>query len=368
MKRVLSWTAMAALVSLFGTIMASAIPGMQADDWNNQATRQEIQDFRQFLDTHTWIANKLRQNPSLANKQDFLNGNPPLPKFLNAHPFVESGLKSDPKGFMRQVEEFTASPQQPTGQDWRRSRRPARSTEMRDFRQFLSDHTYLAQQLQNDPALANNPDFLNSNPDFAQFLRSHPFVQRSIRANATEVIRQAQQDYGSAQEPSGGSWNSRNNQANDQEMSDFQQFLADHPWIAGKLRGNPSLANSQDFLNGNPPLPKFLNAHPYVQSQFKADPNGFMQRARDFASGAGQTAYSADAHGADIATLHQFMLNHPWIGKKLRDNPKVANDDDFLNNNPELKDFLGAHPYLQQQFKQDPGGLMQRERGLGGQF
>lgn len=366
MRRILPLPVLLGLASLLLIAAARALPAMQSDFYSERATRQEIGEFQQFLDAHPWIANKLRQNPSLANDQDFLNGNPELPGFLNAHPFVQSGFKTDPSGFMRRVQDFAATPQSQYEGHRGSPRDQAGSPEMRDFQQFLTGHSWLAKQLQNDPSLANNQDFLSSNPELAQFLSAHPSVQRGLQADATGYVRRTQR-YAATGPEMGGNWNSWNNQANNQEMSDFNQFLTSHPWIANKLRGNPSQANNQDFLHDNPPLPQFLNSHPFVQAQMKSDPGVFMQRARDFASGGGQ-AEGLDPNGADLAALHQFMLNHPWIGKQLREHPGSVNNNDFLNGNKELKDFLAAHEYLQQQFKQDARALMDRERALGGQF
>jgi hypothetical protein len=64
----------------------------QTTPWNDTAARQEMQAFQQFLKDHPWIAKKLRENPSRANDKDFLNGNPELPGFLNAHPFIARAL------------------------------------------------------------------------------------------------------------------------------------------------------------------------------------------------------------------------------------------------------------------------------------
>ncbi len=367
MKRILSLPALLGIASLLVIAGERALPAMQSEYYSEQATRQEIREFQQFLDAHPWIAKKIRQNPSLANDQDFLNGNPELPQFLHAHPFVQSGFKSDPAGFMRQVQDFSMAPPSQYGGDWRPPHDSAVSSEMRNFRQFLADHSWLSKQLQNDPSLANNQDFLNGNPEFTQFLSAHPSVQRGLQADATGFIRRTQQYAGGGPGPSGGDWHAGDNQASYQELGDFNQFLTSHPWIANKLRGNPSLVNNPDFLHDNPPLPQFLNSHPFVQAQMKSDPGGFLQRERDFASGGGQPG-GRDPHGADLAELHQFMLNHPWIGKQLREHPRSANSDDFLNGNKEFKDFLAAHEYLQQQFKQDPRALMDRERALGGQF
>ncbi|PYV24298.1 MAG: hypothetical protein DMG24_11895, partial [Acidobacteria bacterium] len=67
---------------------------------------------------------------------------------------------------------------------------------------------------------------------------------------------------------------------------------------------------------------------------------------------------------SDLADLDQFMANHPWIARKLREKPSLANDGDFLNGDPELRDFLNAHPALREAFREHPRAVMNRERAF----
>jgi len=240
----------------------------QWNDGNDAASRRQLWDFQQFLSQHPWIANKLRQKPSLAHDEGFLRDNPELPQFLNAHPFVQAGFRVDANAFMQKEQAFEQSPSRPQDQFW----------------------------------------------------------------------------------------------AKRQEMRDFAQFQTAHPWIANKLRQNPALANDKGFLRGNHELPDFLKTHPFVTDQFRSDPQAFMRRADEFAHRDAEWK----SHDMDLADLNQFVANHPWIGKRIQQNPQLANNNGFLNDNHELKDFLGTHPYLQQQFKQDPQGLMDRARDYAG--
>ena len=227
-------------------------------------------------------------------------------------------------------------------------RSPAQHQEMQDFRQFLAAHPWIANKLRENPSLANNKGFLHDNPELPQFLDAHPFVQSSFRTDANGVMSRAQQ----------GGMRFENLQEA-KEMQDFQQFLSNHPWIAGKLRENPKLANEEGFLKGNHELPQFLSSHPYVKSQFRADPNGFMDRARAVEVGdAYQNAY--DPHASEYEALKLFMEGHKWIGNQLKDKPSRATNADFLKDNKELRDFLQAHPFLQDQFRQDPNRTVDR--------
>jgi hypothetical protein len=234
---------------------------------------------------------------------------------------------------------------------------PAARQEMQGFQQFLANHPWIANKLREDPSLANNPGFLHHSPELPQFLNAHPFVQSSFKTDARGVMSRAQQ---------GGS-TSPNNSANYQEMQDFQHFLSNHPWIGGKLRQNPSLANDRGFLKGNHELPEFLNSHPYVQAQFRADPGGFMQRAQAFAAEAPRHG-ADDPHASDYESLKLFMQNHKWIADKLKEDPSRATSKGFLNENKELREFLEAHPFLQDQFKQDARRTIDQALQPGGEY
>ena len=238
--------------------------------------------------------------------------------------------------------------------DWNN---PVAPQEMQSFQLFLTNHPWIADKLREDPSLANNAGFLRRSPELQQFLNAHPFVQASFKGDAKDVMARAQQ----------GEWTSRNNAANYQEMLDFQLFLTNHPWIAGKLRQDPSLANDKGFLKGNHELPEFLNSHPYVQSQFRADAGGFMQRAQAFADEASRHG-ADDPHAADFESLRMFMQNHQWIADKLKENPSRATNKGFLNESKELRQFLEAHPYLQDQFKQDARRTLDQALQPGGEF
>ena len=148
-----------------------------------------------------------------------------------------------------------------------------------------------------------------------------------------------------------------------EEFRSFEQFLSSHPWIAEKLRKDPTLANSGDFLSDNKELGSFLNAHPFVQADLKQNPRAFMLREQEFERWEReQVAASSDPRDASVAEFDQFLSNHPWIAKKLKEKPSLANDKDFLSDNSELPHFLNARPYVQSALREDPVRFMQRLR------
>jgi hypothetical protein len=96
-------------------------------------------------------------------------------------------------------------------------------------------------------------------------------------------------------------WQYQNENARE-EFPSFEQFLSGHPWIAEKLRKDPTLANNRDFLNDNKELRKFLDPHPFVQRDLKQNPRAFIQNEQEFErwgtrAGGGRRRSTPGRHG-----------------------------------------------------------------------
>ena len=69
-----------------------------------------------------------------------------------------------------------------------------------------------------------------------------------------------------------------------------------------------------------------------------------------------------EATVAQLRSFDVFLHDHPWIAKKLWEKPARVNDQDFLKDNKEIKQWLEDHPGAAQAFRDDPAGFMERER------
>src|SRR3989441_6883294 len=58
------------------------------------------------------------------------------------------------------------------------------------FDQFLDSHPQIAQQLQANPSLVNNAEFLEGHPQLQTFLTSHPELREELRENPSFLMRQ----------------------------------------------------------------------------------------------------------------------------------------------------------------------------------
>src|SRR6201987_6176821 len=102
------WPATPMLAALISLGVPAVVHGAPLQYQNTHSahdsdiTRQELELFDQFLDSHREIAEQIPQNPSLV-KKDQIHKNPPaLPAFMEQPPAVREELKEDPKAFMHE--------------------------------------------------------------------------------------------------------------------------------------------------------------------------------------------------------------------------------------------------------------------------
>jgi len=62
-------------------------------------------------------------------------------------------------------------------------------------------------------------------------------------------------------------------------LTEFDQFLANYPWITEKLRKKPSEANDQDSLHDNPEPRDYPSLRPVLQREFRSNPRRVINRA-----------------------------------------------------------------------------------------
>jgi hypothetical protein len=135
-------------------------------------------------------------------------------------------------------------------------------------------------------------------------------------------------------------------------VAGFNSFLDAHPELAERLRQDPSLVNSPDFVADHPVLQQYLQQHPEVREEIKENPNAFMHQ---------EERYDQREDRRMAATADQFLDSHPEIAEQLRKDPSLVNDPRFVQQHPALQQFLEQHPELRQEFKDNPNAFMHQE-------
>jgi hypothetical protein len=328
-----TWLALSALTGFFclstpvnaQSAPAQDNPALQADD----ATRQELANFNQFLDSHPELSDQLRKDPSLVNNDDFVKQHLSLQNYLQDHPAVRQQIKDDPNAFMREESRYDRR-----GDD--RDRDTYRQ-ELARFDQFLDTHRETAEQLRKDPSLVDNEEFVKNHPALQSYLRQHPELRAQLRQDPNAFMHQ--------EERYDRRYDDRD-RINREELAHFDQFLDSHRETAEQLRKDPSLVDNEEFVRNHPALQTYLRDHPELREQIKANPNAFMEQEARYAR------YDNRENGMDrdatshlqAASFGEFLGGHSEISQRLSEDPTLVKNQEYLENHPELQQYLSSHP------------------------
>jgi len=303
---------------------------------DDDTSRRELAQFRQFLDSHPEIAEQLRKDPSLADNQQFLKTHAALQTFLQQQSGIREEIKENPNAFMRQEEAFNRG-------DDGFDRDATVGRERDEFNRFLGGHREIADQLRRDPSLANKEEFLRTHPEFQAYLQEQPGIRDELRQNPNAFMRQ--EDQGNAFD---GRDDRLDQDTSRRNMAEFHQFLDSHPEIAEQLHKDPSLADNQQFLKTHAPLQAYLQEHSAIREQLKTNPNASMQQEDAFGRDNRQD------HDQRVASFKQFLDGHANISDELSKDPTRVKDHQYVQKRPELEAYLNAHPDIREQLMANP--------------
>jgi hypothetical protein len=284
-KKLLTSLTLPTLMTLVGvgaSAYAQSVPSQTSRPLqDNDASRQELSRFDQFLDDHREIADQLRKDPLLVNNDEYLKDHPALQTYLQDHPGIREQIKQNPNAFIHEEARYESR------EDNRD--REANRQELAHFDQFLDSHRETAEQLRKDPSLVNNDEFVKNHPALQAYLQDHPEVRQDIKQNPNAFMEQEARydrredgiDYDRA--------------VTHRESANFGEFLGGHSNIAQQLSKDPSLVKNQEYLQNHPELQEYLNAHPEVKEKLLANPQGFVNSAQQF-------SHSTNSNGQGVKT------------------------------------------------------------------
>ena len=139
-----------------------------AGQQNRDITRQELNNFDNFLDTHPAIEKDLKSNPALVKDSAYLSAHPELREFLANHPGVREEIRENPNGFMKRERRFEKA-----GKD-------ISPAEVKNFDDFLDKHPAMDKELRKNPALVNDPNYVAKHPELKEFLNNHPAIRADL--------------------------------------------------------------------------------------------------------------------------------------------------------------------------------------------
>jgi len=354
---------------------------------DNDTTRQELARFDQFLDNHREIAEQLRKDPSLVNNEEYVKNHPELQNYLQEHPAIREEIKENPNAFMRREERFDRR-EDDRDRDPKRRDSDTTRQELARFDQFLENHREIAEQLRRDPSLVNNEEYVKNHPELQSYLQEHPAIREEIKENPNSFMkaenrfdrrednrdRDANRDVDRDRDANRDRDADRDRNANRErdvdrdrdakreELARFDRFLDSHRETAEQVRRNPSLVNNEEFLKNHPALQSFLKDHPGVRDQLRDNPNAFMTEEARYDRR--EDGLDRDRRGNDLnrdidrESIHrhfgEFLGGHAEIAQRLSKDPSLVKNQEFIDHNPELKEYLNAHPEARQEMMANP--------------
>jgi phage-related protein len=174
----------------------------------------------QFLDRHPDVAKSLEKKPDLLNDRNYLKRHKDLDEYLAEHPAVREELRENPSYFMRRENQLEARSAErgdlrasdrdrdrdrntgdvdrdrnTVGVDRDRSAETDRDLDKKEVREmdhFLDKHRGIEKDLEKNPSLVNDLDYLKKHKSLDSFLRKNPRVEAEVKENPSAFMQKQQ--------------------------------------------------------------------------------------------------------------------------------------------------------------------------------
>ncbi|HEY6304134.1 MAG TPA: hypothetical protein VIX14_13825 [Terriglobales bacterium] len=225
--------------------------------------------------------------------------------------------------------------------------------EVTEMDRFLDAHPEIDQQLRKDPSLIDNQKWVANHPALQEYLQNHPQVAGAFRSNPNAFMHDENRY-------------DRQTDINHRDLAEMDRFMDSHPEIAEQLRKDPSLIDNRQWVANHPALQEYLQSHPQVAEAFRSDPNAFMRNEDRYDRNDGDRDRDdrMNARGGDdrnrgeLTGFGQFLGGHSGVAAELAKDPSLANNKEYLATHPELGEYLKAHPTMSQQLAENPQAVM----------
>src|SRR5579885_3597809 len=131
-------------------------------------------------------------------------------------------------------------------------------------RGYLDEHPEVAQQLADNPRLADNPQFLASHPGLDDYLAAHPEVRKDLQTHPYRFMNReaGYEQYEDRPHP----------------LSSTDNYLDRHPEVAQQLEKHPGLVDDPNYMKNHPGLQQFMAHHPVARQEWRSHPHRYMNR------------------------------------------------------------------------------------------
>ncbi|MGA8508817.1 MAG: hypothetical protein WB762_24685, partial [Candidatus Sulfotelmatobacter sp.] len=68
-----------------------------------------------------------------------------------------------------------------------------------------------------------------------------------------------------------------------------------------------------------------------------------------------------DATRRQLASFDNFLDSHPEVAEQVRKDPSLVDNQEFVQQHPELQQYLQQHPEIREEIRQNPNAFMRAE-------
>ena len=162
-----------------------------------RVTNQETVTLDQFLDRHEDVAKSLEKKPELLNDRGYLKRHKDLDEFLQEHPAIREQARENPSLALRSENRLEAGNVDRDDMRERDRDRDLRGRdvdntmdkkEVQELDHFLDKHKGIDKDLEKNPSLINDNDYVKHHKSLDSFLRKNPDVGVELKNNPSTLI------------------------------------------------------------------------------------------------------------------------------------------------------------------------------------
>jgi hypothetical protein len=317
---------------------------------DSDVTRSELASVDRFMDSHPEIAEQLRKDPSLVKNKEFVAHHPALQEYLQKNPKVREEMTEDPGRFMHQEQRFDRHEDRTDADrkdDANRTDADRNDNDRNTGRRDDADRKDADRKDDKDVARQDQDRDADRRDDRA-------YDQDRDRDQDRDQDRDRDRD----NDRRGGG--RADNDVTRRQLENVDRFMDSHPEISEQLRKDPSLVNNKEFVENHPAFREYLQQNPGVREEMTENPNRFMHQEQRFdRQEDGRARYGVDRDADSRQDFGRFLSGHSEVSAQLSKNPSLATNEEYVENHPELKQFLASHPGAQKDLKENPQSFVQ---------
>jgi len=126
---------------------------------------------------------------------------------------------------------------------------------------YLDEHPEVTRQLEANPGLIDNRQYVEQHPGLHEYLENHPGVRTELREHPYRFMQA---------ERSVDRWDKAH------PMRSTDHYLDQHPEVAKQLGAHPGLVDNPKYMADHPGLREFFEKHPVARADWKSHPHRFL--------------------------------------------------------------------------------------------